>query len=733
MQNMINSQLNNLNNFIKTKNNLLKKNKGQKHFPAAINEWKISSYNFNKSYQRNIASRNDMTDKLIKSYFYFSKLKSRPRSKRMRSLRKKFTTTKIFVSRSEIKQTNDKVIVTLFTYNREKQFLLKKLFHYNRRLRYLDTWRMSKTINKELNFNNIYKNKPVNMITARIIKQNKTLYAQFISELIDGKDKVNLYNKIAAKVETKSNVDHNIIANKYKKIIYNETRKLRFKKKKKTIRIIKYIRKKMKRFKVKPRIRKNRFDTAKPRKTPNWGIKLKNEMNFLSFKILLGNKRLAYIRKLFYFYFLKYILSMFNLKVTVNKTSNVPTNSLVKEVMYADEMLNIEKEAKKKKKGKRNKKTRFVFDTNKNIVSIYNSPRAVGSKGNTVQLCIYKIKKDTKKIKTMLDTRTNTLTNNVFNFSKSMVINLNVESENKIDNLDNTLSNINFIISQFLDKILTNSKVGDKERKLYILYKTYYKNYYKNYIRRLAKKQKLLSVYYTRFMVNKFKFSNWLPNLKLGLGKIYNKKIELNIINLKYPHLNTDIYSKLISLKLKNKLNALAVIKKGLKFAKRPGDYLDKSEIEVDYDLNKSSSLNRYKSLKIRNTNLTELLNKIYPRSMVNNTNSINKTINRLESKVIKSKIKNVLMLIKYKALSGVRLEAAGRLTRRYTASRSVYKFKYKGNLKNIDHSRRLELEDRSQSAVMLRNQVRANSQYSVTHSKRRVGSFGIKGWVSAY
>ena len=42
-----------------------------------------------------------------------------------------------------------------------------------------------------------------------------------------------------------------------------------------------------------------------------------------------------------------------------------------------------------------------------------------------------------------------------------------------------------------------------------------------------------------------------------------------------------------------------------------------------------------------------------------------------------------ILNNIKYKRVSGVRLEAAGRLTKRYTASRSRYKVIYKGNLEN--------------------------------------------------
>jgi hypothetical protein len=33
----------------------------------------------------------------------------------------------------------------------------------------------------------------------------------------------------------------------------------------------------------------------------------------------------------------------------------------------------------------------------------------------------------------------------------------------------------------------------------------------------------------------------------------------------------------------------------------------------------------------------------------------------------------------------------------------------------------------------MLRNSVKANSQYSFTKSKRRIGAFGIKAWIAGY
>ena len=85
-----------------------------------------------------------------------------------------------------------------------------------------------------------------------------------------------------------------------------------------------------------------------------------------------------------------------------------------------------------------------------------------------------------------------------------------------------------------------------------------------------------------------------------------------------------------------------------------------------------------------------------------------------------------VLRDIKYKHVTGFRLETSGRLTRRYTASRSVSKLRYKGNLLNIDSSYR------GLSSVLLKGNLKSNIQYTKLKSKTRIGSFGIKGWVSS-
>jgi hypothetical protein len=75
--------------------------------------------------------------------------------------------------------------------------------------------------------------------------------------------------------------------------------------------------------------------------------------------------------------------------------------------------------------------------------------------------------------------------------------------------------------------------------------------------------------------------------------------------------------------------------------------------------------------------------------------------------------------------MGGIRLETKGRLTKRYRADRALFKVKWKGGLKNIDSSYK------GLSSVLLRGNLRSNLQYTKLKSKTRIGSFGIKGWIS--
>jgi Mitochondrial ribosomal protein (VAR1) len=199
--------------------------------------------------------------------------------------------------------------------------------------------------------------------------------------------------------------------------------------------------------------------------------------------------------------------------------------------------------------------------------------------------------------------------------------------------------------------------------------------------------------------INKSKFNNsYLQGLIDLIKKIYKKNIEFNIINLKYFYFNSDIFTQPLILKLRKKRKLLRYLKACVRKAKIKKIKLNEKSKYI-FELDNLFTLN-YKD--IANNLLYELM-------LQNKTNS----------KYIK---KVVLNYIKYKRVTGVRLEASGRLTRRYTASRSQYKVRYKGNLENVYSS------FKGYPSVVLRGNFKPNLQYTKLYSKSRIGSFGIKG-----
>ena len=189
--------------------------------------------------------------------------------------------------------------------------------------------------------------------------------------------------------------------------------------------------------------------------------------------------------------------------------------------------------------------------------------------------------------------------------------------------------------------------------------------------------------YYQQLVfINKSKFNyNYLQYLKKYLEKIYNKNVEFNLVNLRRFYLNSDILSESITIKIRKNRRKL------LKFL---------------------NTLKR--KVKVRNKK------NIFYQPILNKLNNVDKK--HLEEVVLRN--------IKYKHVTGFRLETSGRLTRRYTASRSVSKLRYKGNLLNIDSSYR------GLSSVLLKGNLKSNLQHTKLKSKTRIGSFGIKGWISS-
>lgn len=199
----------------------------------------------------------------------------------------------------------------------------------------------------------------------------------------------------------------------------------------------------------------------------------------------------------------------------------------------------------------------------------------------------------------------------------------------------------------------------------------------------------LLRKYDFLYFLNQYKFNKkkLLPILSKILNKIINKKIEYNIINLKSIAYNTDLFTNALALKLKKKHKS--------RFIK-----------------NMLSILNRAFILRIN----PDQKNKDFKIGHGQEDKGIQRT-NQIHKTIYNS--------IRYKNMGGIRIEVKGRLTKRYRADRSVYGLKWKGGLKNVDSS------FKGLSSVLFRGNTNSNVSYSLFKSKRRIGAFAVKGWIS--
>jgi len=234
-----------------------------------------------------------------------------------------------------------------------------------------------------------------------------------------------------------------------------------------------------------------------------------------------------------------------------------------------------------------------------------------------------------------------------------------------------------FVLIDIKESYIKNKQILDyKGLSKYIII------FYKKLLKKSLDKYFLHKYYQQLIFINKSKFNyNYLQYLKKYLEKIYNKNVEFNLVNLRRFYLNSDVLSESITLKIRK---------------------------------------NRRKLLKFLNTlkRKVKVHNKknIYYKPILNKLNNVGKKY--LEEVILRD--------IKYKHVTGFRLETSGRLTRRYTASRSISKLIYKGNLLNIDSSYR------GLSSILLKGNLKSNLQYTKLKSKTRIGSFGLKGWISS-
>ena len=296
----------------------------------------------------------------------------------------------------------------------------------------------------------------------------------------------------------------------------------------------------------------------------------------------------------------------------------------------------------------------------------------------------------------------------------------------EIETLENDLKNISTMIAT-----CKNDPIS---------YKNYEKMYKKYFNKSFLEKEIMIIAYYKLLLsLNKSKFEDkFLLKLKPFISKIYKKEVEFNIVNLKSIYLNSDIFTQAISLKLRNRNNRLLkVLRYFLYMVKLPKINLLKEQFA---HINiKNLWINKVKNLTVNSLGIYEAedsINKLLTGIFTNtNTNFLKKlkvvrsinenNYNKDKCNLNINMVNYVLDNLKNKNIGGIRLEAKGRLTRRFTASRSVFKIKWIGSLKNIDSSYK------GLSSVLLRGHMKSNVQYSMINSKTRNGAFGLKGWIS--
>lgn len=177
------------------------------------------------------------------------------------------------------------------------------------------------------------------------------------------------------------------------------------------------------------------------------------------------------------------------------------------------------------------------------------------------------------------------------------------------------------------------------------------------------------------------------------IAKCYNKKVELRVIRLRDMQLDAKILAERLANQIAQRtISPLRTLRGALRTIRIP-----KVNLKLYY-LRKSSLNNSalYDSISTLN---------------VGGLKKINKTSVRNE----------ILACTKYKATMGIKIQIAGRLTRRATAAKAVFKGGQIGSLRNIDSSLL------GFSVGLLRGHQKPNIQKSYFNGKNKNGAFNVR------
>jgi len=337
-------------------------------------------------------------------------------------------------------------------------------------------------------------------------------------------------------------------------------------------------------------------------------------------------------------------------------------------------------------------------------------------------------------------------------FAKLMILSINKNKLMKFLSLPLIIKSKNLTKDSTILWTLANYKVN-KDNFKKVARTSYIRT--KRLVVKLYRILKIIRKYRLRLSLNKYKFSEvFLYRLSKLISNYYDyKEVEFNIVNMKYLALNGDIFTEILTKKIKKeKTNPSWFLNSLLrKFISPKVDNIFKERARIKKTVDENLIDNKYKNKNVsfilrNNTNafnhsLNSLLYDIsYEENTVAFAPSFCSLLQREKGSAVaslqkKSKltvlpdqytIRDILLKnINYKNMWGVRLRVKGRLTKRYRADRAVYKLRWKGGLKNIDSA------FKGLSAVTYRGYMDSNVVMSSSFSKRRIGAFGVKAWFS--
>jgi DNA-binding XRE family transcriptional regulator len=660
-----------------------------RHFVPSTKEWYNSVYAYNSNYIKNLSIADKNLSRIIKSYFnmYLSgKLLKTPQVGFLKTRFKRLSMKKIFISKAELKHTTTKVIVTLYVYNEEKR-ILQSL--------YTDLW------TKYLYSNPNLKEKGIRFNKKNIANKSSLPLISLRTTYNNIKKLQGSMNLIEALEYLKSYFVHQSIIG-YDPIFNSLLRTKGYKMK------IDYLNK------IILYLEKNTNYSPEEKKVFRYNIwqSIEGDKNNPKFKLAL-----------------KFISLLNNtnediLITNANILTKIPDN--VKEIENYYYLAALSLVLENEKKANNLILYKLVSDFNKTInkknlrLNINNDKFANEKKLYNFISLFKQISLEEKKSSGFTSSSIDKEIKGLGAGSHPKIIKIKSDE----------------ILKNFSEYILLLEDNKDKFNPTYL-------NKLNTLILNISKmleetmEFKNLSYYKLLLKVNSAKFEDgFLLKLRPLISKIYNKEVEFNIINLKHLALNSDIFTEIIGTKMKDprKNGLLRVLRLAIQKVKISTEIFNKKVYLKDLWVNKAKNLRINVLLgkyKVNQDTLNQVLLDYFPdknsfisrfAEKVSNTGLAEKN----DKDSINDKAKAfVINSLKYKKLGGVRLEARGRLTKRFTAARSVFKLKWKGGLKNIDSS------NRGLSTILLRGHFKPNVQYTYFNSKTRIGAFGLKGWIS--